>query len=99
MVREVRSSRTPQLMSKPTPPGETTPSSTVVAATPPTGNPYPQWKSGMAMEAPTIPGRHATLATCSSASSPPSCSSRAASAKTSPGALMPGRHDWGSRHR
>ena len=34
------------------------------AATPPMGNPYPQWMSGMAMELPTIPGRHATLAAC-----------------------------------
>ena len=50
-VRGVRRSRTPQLMSNPTPPGEITPSwSGSVAATPPMGKPYPQWTSGMAME-------------------------------------------------
>ena len=38
-VRLVRMTRTPQLMSKPTPPGETTPSSNLVAATPPIGKP------------------------------------------------------------
>ena len=41
------SSRTPQLMSYPTPPGEMTPSATRVAATPPTGKPYPSCMSGM----------------------------------------------------
>ena len=35
----VRTSRTPQLMSKPTPPGETTPSAALIAATPPIGKP------------------------------------------------------------
>jgi hypothetical protein len=35
----VVTSRTPQLMSKPTPPGETTPSSSRIAATPPIGKP------------------------------------------------------------
>src|SRR5215211_2406657 len=34
-------SLTPQLISYPTPPGLTTPSCRSVAATPPTGNPYP----------------------------------------------------------
>jgi hypothetical protein len=38
-VNGVASSRTPQLISKPTPPGETTPSGMRVAATPPTGKP------------------------------------------------------------
>ncbi len=38
-VRSVRMSRVPQLMSKPTPPGEMTPSSRRMAATPPIGNP------------------------------------------------------------
>ena len=56
--------RTPQLMSKPMPPGEMEPVDSSTAATPPMGKPYPQWMSGMAMELPTIPGRHATLAAC-----------------------------------
>ena len=55
-------SRTPQLMSNPTPPGEMTPSSRENAATPPMGNPYPQWISGMPSEYRTIPGRVATFA-------------------------------------
>jgi len=38
-VRFVRRTRVPQLMSKPTPPGETTPSSSRIAATPPIGKP------------------------------------------------------------
>ncbi len=38
-VRLVRTSLTPQLISKPTPPGDTTPSLTRVAATPPMGKP------------------------------------------------------------
>ena len=38
-VSEVASRRTPQLMSKPTPPGETTPVRVSVAATPPMGKP------------------------------------------------------------
>ena len=33
---------TPQLMSKPTPPGETIPFFSLNAATPPIGNPYPK---------------------------------------------------------
>ena len=65
--RSVITSRTPQLMSKPTPPGEMTPFSASIAATPPMGKPYPQWMSGMAMLAFTMPGRVATLATCCSA--------------------------------
>ena len=63
-VRSVLMRRTPQLMSKPIPPGEMDPESASTAATPPMGNPYPQWMSGMAMELPTIPGRQATLAAC-----------------------------------
>lgn len=58
-------SLTPHEISKPTPPGETTPSlSTSVAATPPIGKPYPQCTSGIAYEARTIPGSVATLTTC-----------------------------------
>jgi hypothetical protein len=41
------SNLTPQLISKPMPPGEITPSGSAVAATPPTGNPYPSCMSGM----------------------------------------------------
>src|SRR5512145_779153 len=40
------SNLTPQLISYPTPPGLITPSSKSVAATPPTGNPYPSCPSG-----------------------------------------------------
>ena len=58
------SRRTPHEMSNPTPPGETTPPSSMsVAATPPIGNPYPQCTSGIAKEARTIPGSVATFAT------------------------------------
>jgi hypothetical protein len=58
--------RTPQEMSKPTPPAETTPPrSGSNAATPPMGKPYPQWASGMTWLAPTIPGSMATLHACS----------------------------------
>jgi len=39
LVRSVRSSRTPQLMSYPTPPGVTTPPSVRVATTAPMGRP------------------------------------------------------------
>src|SRR5512139_734071 len=57
--------RTPQEISNPTPPADTTPPcSASKAATPPIGNPYPQWASGMAYAAPTIPGRLATLHSC-----------------------------------
>jgi hypothetical protein len=38
-VRLVRTSRIPQLMSKPIPPGEMTPTSGSIAATPPIGKP------------------------------------------------------------
>ena len=40
--RFVATKRTPQLISKPIPPGEITPSSASTAATPPIGKPYPQ---------------------------------------------------------
>src|SRR3990167_4935888 len=42
LLNPVLSNLTPQLISYPTPPGETTPSSISNAATPPIGNPYPQ---------------------------------------------------------
>ncbi len=48
--RFVRTSRIPQLMSKPIPPGEMTPFSGSKAATPPIGKPYPQCASAMAYE-------------------------------------------------
>ena len=63
-VRLVLMVRTPQLMSKPIPPGEMDPESASTAATPPMGNPYPKCMSGMAKDLPTMPGRHATFATC-----------------------------------
>ena len=56
-VKLVAISRQPQLMSYPTPPGDTTPVSRSKAATPPMGKPYPQWTSGMASEKLTMPGR------------------------------------------
>eukprot|EP01139_Manchomonas_bermudensis_P012299 Amastigsp_a346298_17.p3 type:complete len:157 gc:universal Amastigsp_a346298_17:484-954(+) len=64
--RFVRKSRTPQLMSKPTPPGDTTASGSSIskAATPPIGNPYPECTSGIAMAHPTMPGSCETLAIC-----------------------------------
>ena len=68
-VRGVVINRTPQLMSNPTPPGDMTPSVMSNAATPPMGNPYPQWISGMASEFFTIPGRVATFASCLTAPS------------------------------
>src|SRR5918999_2331858 len=78
------SSRPPHEMSKPPPPGETTPPSAgSVAATPPMAKPYPQCTSGMAYEAPTIPGSVATLATWSIALS--ASRSSASEAKTTPG--------------
>ena len=64
-------------MSNPIPPGEITPLSARKAATPPIGNPYPQWPSGMQSDARTIPGRHATLVTCSN--TPSSIRARSAS--------------------
>lgn len=47
---------TPQLMSKPTPPGETTPlpASRSTAHTLPMAKPYPEWRSGMPTDAPGI---------------------------------------------
>jgi hypothetical protein len=71
-------------MSKPTPPGETTPPAAgSVAATPPMAKPYPQCTSGMAYEAPTIPGSVATFATWSIALS--ASRSNAWEANTTPG--------------
>ena len=65
--RLAASRRTPQEISNPTPPGETTPPAAgSVAATPPIGNPYPRCRSGIAYDAVTMPGKVATLATCSS---------------------------------
>ncbi len=61
--------RTPQLISKPTPPGDiappNSPASTSVATTPPIGNPYPKCQSAMAHASPTIPGIAAVLHNCS----------------------------------
>ena len=50
MVRLDLMSLTPQLMSNPTPPGDTIPFLMLNAATPPIGNPYPKWMSGSPME-------------------------------------------------
>ena len=87
--RFVRSRRTPQLMSYPTPPGLIMPSSASMAATPPTGNPYPSWPSGSTTTWPTTPGIDATLVAChtvrSDAIFPASCSS----ANMRTGTLMP----------
>ena len=60
-------------MSKPTPPGDTTASGseTSKAATFPIAKPYPECRSGMAREAPTIPGSAATFATCLTAGRKP----------------------------
>lgn len=51
-TRFVLRSRTPQLMSKPTPPGDTTASGSAMsnAATLPMANPYPECTSGRAMD-------------------------------------------------
>ena len=85
-------------MSNPTPPGDTTPpASTSVAATPPMGNPYPQCTSGMAYDAPTMPGNVATFATCSSVRSPATSGNSSADANTWPGTRIA---SWRSmRHR
>eukprot|EP00126_Sphaerothecum_destruens_P011085 Sdes_comp20854_c0_seq13m17664 len=65
-IKFVRINRTPQLISNPTPPGETiaSGSDTSKAATFPIANPYPAWTSGSAILLPTMPGREATLAIC-----------------------------------
>ena len=94
-----RISRTPHEMSNPTPPGDTTPpSSGSVAATPPMGNPYPQWMSGMAYEASTMPGSVATLATCSTARSSTALVAISSVANTMPGTRIPGTVPIGTRH-
>ena len=79
-VRLVRMSRTPQLMSKPTPPGDTTASGSLMskAATFPIANPYPECTSGSAIDLPTIPGSDATLAICFTAGRKPPLSPRCA---------------------
>ncbi len=78
-----------QLMSKPIPPGEITPSSASMAATPPIGKPYPQWMSGIAKDGPTMPGRVATLAACSGALSSRSDGTISSEAKIIASVLMP----------
>ena len=59
---------TPQLMSKPTPPGEIEPPSspqlTSVARTPPIGKPYPKCQSAIAHASPTTPGIDAMFTSC-----------------------------------
>ena len=95
--RGVVRSLTPQLISKPTPPGEMTPSSRENAATPPMGNPYPQWISGMARAFFMMPGIVATFASCCSAPASrilPSDSER----KNRPGTRMPGMNPTGTSH-
>ena len=82
-------SRIPQLMSKPMPPGEITPESARKAATPPIGKPYPQCPSGMQRDARTMPGRQATLVTCSNTPSS-ICSSSGPEAYRRAGTSMPG---------
>ena len=85
-ARSAASRRTPQEMSKPTPPGEITPPAAMsVAATPPIGNPYPQCTSGIAYDARTMPGSSATLATCSSERSAAGSGISARVANTTPG--------------
>ena len=51
-TRLVLISRTPQLMSNPTPPGDTTDSGSAMsnAATFPIAKPYPEWTSGSAID-------------------------------------------------
>ena len=83
--------RTPQLMSYPTPPGLTTPSFSSVAATPPTGNPYPSCPSGSTTTCPTMPGSDATLAACPSVLSEDILAARASPAYTRTGTRMPSR--------
>src|SRR5436305_12144136 len=53
--------------------------------------------SGMAMLAPTIPGRYATLATWSGAWSFLTCSRRVSSTKIRPGTRIPGLYPFGMR--
>ena len=88
--RLVRTRRTPQLMSKPTPPGETTPSASSIAATPPIGKPVAPVDVRHRDAGVTMPGRVATFATCCSASSCPACSNRLACAYTRPGTRIGG---------
>ncbi|OQC62312.1 MAG: hypothetical protein BWX50_01645 [Euryarchaeota archaeon ADurb.Bin009] len=96
-VRGVVIRRTPQLMSNPTPPGDMTPSVMSNAATPPMGNPYPQWMSGMASECFTIPGRVATFASWRTAPSS-SVSARAKERKKRPGTRISETYPMGTSH-
>ncbi len=96
-VRGVVISRTPQLMSNPTPPGDMTPSVLSNAATPPMGNPYPQWMSGMASECFTIPGRVATFASWRTAPSS-RVSASARERKKRPGTRISGTYPTGTSH-
>jgi hypothetical protein len=85
-------------MSYPIPPGQMTPPSAgSVAATPPMQKPYPQWMSGMAMLAPTMPGRYATFATWSGAWSFFTCSNSVSLTKIRPGTRIPGLYPFGMR--
>ena len=79
-VKFVLTNRTPQLISKPTPPGETTAfgSFTSNAATFPMANPYPECTSGNAIDRPTIPGNDATFAICFTAGKNPPARPRSA---------------------
>ncbi len=67
-ISPVESSLTPQLISKPTPPGDIAPPcspySTDVATTPPMGNPYPKCQSAIAHASPTMPGNSAVFTSC-----------------------------------
>src|SRR5687768_16124456 len=55
--------------------------------------------SGIAMAAPTIPGRVATSATCSTARSSTALLNRLSEAKTRPGTRMPSTYPCGISHR
>ena len=87
--RSVLSSLTPQLMSYPTPPGLIMPSSASMAATPPTGNPYPSCPSGSTTPCPTMPGMDATLQACLMVRSVIIFSSSVSSAYMRTGAMRP----------
>src|SRR4051794_4675659 len=77
----------------------TPPSSGSMAATPPIENPYPQWMSGIARLAPWMPGRNATLATCSGAWSLSTLWISFSLAKISPSTRIPCRYDFGMRQQ
>ena len=65
------------------------PSAASKAATPPIGKPYPSCMSGIASDAPTMPGRCATLHTCSRERSPRMAASSLSLAKTRAGTRIP----------